>query len=454
MEQKRPNIPSQGIKTPPNMSAPRAQTPPNTSPQNGQTQGRTPSERGLQQRMTQAADARQKRQAQAMAERVAPQGGGVPTFVQGGVDHWFLCLILLLLAFGAVMSYTASAVYAERYYDDSTYFLKRYLLFALLSVAMTLPFVVYAKLWFWRLFALCSYGASILLLIMVLIPGIGDTGGGAQRWIDLGFITIQPSEVANMAVVMMLALYLSKHERQVLSTEKFGGSFKYGVIHPGLIFGAVCILVALEKHISGLLIIGMLGVAVMFMGGTRMRYIFMIIGCVACLGGLMILVSDYAQTRVDTWLHLEQADPLGPAWQTLEGLYAIGSGGLFGRGLGNSQLKYGYVSEPQNDFIFTIICEELGFVGALILVSLFALLMVRGFYIAAHAPDKFTSLVAFGLTFKVALQAAMNVAVVTNSMPNTGISLPFFSSGGTSLAVQIFEMGIILSISRFSTVKK
>ena len=406
------------------------------------------------QRVAEASDARRIKQAAIREQRDTPQGGGVPTYVQGGVDHWFLFLILLLLAFGAVMAYTASAVYAERYYDDSTYFLKKYLLFAVLSIAMTLPFVIYAKLWFWRLFALASYGASILLLIMVLIPGIGDTGGGAQRWINLGFITIQPSEVAKMAVVMMMALYLSKHEKQIMSHDKFGGSFKYGVINPGLIFGMVCILVALEKHISGLLIIGMLGVAVMFMGGTRMRYILMIIGCVAALGGLMILVSDYAQTRVDTWIHLDQADPLGPAWQTLEGMYAIGSGGLFGRGLGNSQLKYGYVSEPQNDFIFTIICEELGFVGALILVSLFALLTVRGFYIAAHAPDKFTSLVAYGLTFKVALQAAMNIAVVTNSMPNTGISLPFFSSGGTSLAVQIFEMGIILSISRVSTVEK
>jgi cell division protein FtsW len=157
---------------------------------------------------------------------------------------------------------------------------------------------------------------------------------------------------------------------------------------------------------------------------------------------------------VDTWIHLDQADPLGPAWQTLEGLYAIGSGGLFGRGLGNSQMKYGYVSEPQNDFIFTIICEELGFVGAFLLVALFVMLTLRGFHIASHAPDKFTSLVAYGLTLKVALQAAMNIAVVTNSMPNTGISLPFFSSGGTSLAVQIFEMGIILSISRFSEVRK
>ncbi|MBQ7320526.1 MAG: cell division protein FtsW [Clostridia bacterium] len=389
-----------------------------------------------------------------VAVRRQPANDRIPTFIQGGVDHQFLFLILLMLAFGAVMSYTASAVYAERYYDDSTYFLRKYLLYAALSVAMTLPFVMYAKLWFWRLFALASYGISVFLLLLVLIPGIGDTGGGAQRWIDLGFITIQPSEVAKMAVVMFLALYLSKHEKQVLSTEKFGGSLKHGVIIPGMIFGGICILVALERHISGLLIIGMLGVAVMFMGGTRLRYILMIIGCVALLGGLMILVSDYAQTRVMTWIHLDQADPLGPAWQTLEGMYAIGSGGLFGRGLGNSQMKYGYVSEPQNDFVFTIICEELGFVGAFLLVALFVMLTLRGFHIAAHAPDKFTSLVAYGLTFKVALQAAMNIAVVTNSMPNTGISLPFFSSGGTSLAVQIFEMGVILSISRYSLVKK
>lgn len=411
--------------------------------------------RDVRARAAQAQDAHMERRAETAAARRAPRGeDGIPTYVQGSVDYPFLFLIIILLAFGAVMSYTASAVYAERYYDDSTYFLRKYILYALLSAAMTLPFVAYAKLWFWRMFALASYGISIVLLLLVFVPGIGDTGGGAQRWIDLRIITLQPSEIAKMAVVMMLALYLSKHERQVLSTEKFGGSFTYGVLRPGMIFGAVCMLVALEKHISGLMIIGMLGVAVMFMSGTRLRYIFMILGCVAALGCLMILVSGYAQTRVDTWLHLEQADPHGPAWQTLEGLYAIGSGGLFGRGLGNSQLKYGYVSEPQNDFVFTIICEELGFVGALLVVTLFALLTVRGFRIAANAPDKFTSLVAYGLTFKVALQAAMNIAVVTNSMPNTGISLPFFSSGGTSLAVQIFEMGIILSISRFSVAKK
>ena len=155
-----------------------------------------------------------------------------------------------------------------------------------------------------------------------------------------------------------------------------------------------------------------------------------------------------------TWLFIKQADPRGSAWQTLQGMYAIGSGGLFGVGLGNGRQKYGYVSEPQNDFIFTVICEELGFFGALFVITLFVLLLWRGYKIAAKCPDKFSSLVVYGLTTKIALQTLLNIAVVTNSMPNTGISLPFFSSGGTALMIQIFEMGIILSLSRYSYVKK
>ncbi|MGI6167319.1 MAG: FtsW/RodA/SpoVE family cell cycle protein, partial [Eubacteriales bacterium] len=306
--------------------------------------------------------------------------------------------------------------------------------------------------WFWRLFGICAYAASILLLILVLL--VGRESGGAQRWIEIGPLTFQPSEAAKMSVVLAMALFMSKYEDKITSDQKFGGSFRYGVLVPFAIFGVVCFLVALERHISGLMIIGMIGIAVMFMGGTRLRYIFLIIGAIAAAGALLILISDYAQTRVFTWLNLEEADPLGSAWQTWQGLYAIGSGGLFGRGLGNSQQKFGYVSEPQNDFIFTIICEELGFFGAFLIVTLFILLIRRGFKIAAKAPDRFSSLVASGLTFKLALQVIMNIAVVTNSMPNTGVSLPFFSSGGTSLAVQIFEMGIILSISRYSTQKK
>ena len=185
-----------------------------------------------------------------------------------------------------------------------------------------------------------------------------------------------------------------------------------------------------------------------------MVYDAIIIGAGVLAVGAVLMVSDYAQQRVLTWLFIDQADPQGPAWQTLQGLNAIGSGGLFGVGLGNSRQKFGYVSEPQNDFIFSIVCEELGFFGAMLVILLFGLLLWRGYKIASRCPDKFSSLVVYGLTTKIALQTIMNIAVVTNSMPNTGISLPFFSSGGTALILQVFEMGIILSLSRYSYVKK
>jgi len=192
----------------------------------------------------------------------------------------------------------------------------------------------------------------------------------------------------------------------------------------------------------------------MFLGGTRLKWLaaFGAVMVVAFIG--LVAVSSYAQERLYTWLFIDKVDPLGSAWQTLQGLYAIGSGGFFGTGLGSSRQKYGYVPEPQNDFVFTIICEELGFIGAFLLIALFALLIWRGIKIGQKAPDKFCALTVWGLTFKIALQAMMNIAVVTNSMPNTGVSLPFISAGGTALMIQIFEVGIILSISRFSCQKK
>ena len=370
---------------------------------------------------------------------------------KGSVDMWFLFWAMLLVCFGAVMSYSASAVYAEREYGSSTYYLWRYILFAVVATVITVLFVVFARPWFWRVFAVGAYALSIVLLLVVLVVGVAE--GVAQRWISLGFVTIQPSEIAKMAVVMMLALYMSKYEKPISSPAKFSGSFKHGFLMPMAIIALICGLIALERHISGLMIVGVLGVAVMFLGGTRPKYLIMFLGLIAVAGVFLILVSDYAQTRVMSWINLEQ-DPLGSGWQTLQGLYAIGSGGFFGLGLGFSRQKFGYVSQPQNDFIFTIICEELGFVGAFLVILLFAMLIWRGIRIGQRAPDKFSALVVWGLTFKIALQVAMNIAVVTNMMPNTGISLPFFSTGGTSLMIQIFEIGIILSISRFSTQKK
>ena len=371
---------------------------------------------------------------------------------KGSVDMWFLLWAMILVCFGAVMSYSAGAVYAEQKFDDSTYYLVRYVLFAVAATVVTVFFVAFCRPWFWRIFAVGAYAVSIILLIAVLFFGVAE--GEAQRWIDLGIVTVQPSEIAKMAVVMMLALYMSKYEKEISSKHLFGGSFKKGVLYPMVIIGIICVLIALEKHISGLMIIGMIGMCVMFLGGTRIKWLLMFLGIIFFAGVFLILVSDYAQERVDIWINIDKADPLGSAWQTLQGLYAIGSGGFFGLGLGSSRQKFGYVSQPQNDFIFTIICEELGFIGAFTLLLLFGLLIWRGIKIGQRAPDKFCALTVWGLTFKIALQVAMNIAVVTNTMPNTGISLPFFSSGGTSLMLQIFEIGIILSISRFSTSKK
>lgn len=371
---------------------------------------------------------------------------------KGPIDMWFLLWSMILICFGAIMSYSASAVYAEFEYGDAAYFLVRYVLFAVIAVLVTIPFVVFARPWFWRIFGALSYAGSIFLLIIVLF--IGRTGGGAQRWIDLGFITIQPSEIAKMAVIMVLALYMAKYEKQVSSVHKFGGHFQYGFFIPMIIIGVPCALIIFQPHLSGTIIVGLVGLLVMYLGGTRMKWLAAFVGIIAVVGVLFILFFGYSMDRVQIWLNIDKVDPLGDAWQTLQGLYAIGSGGFFGLGLGSSRQKFGYVSQPQNDFIFTIICEELGFIGAFLLIFLFALLVWRGIKIGQRAPDKFCSLVVWGLVFKIALQMALNIAVVTNSIPNTGVSLPFFSAGGTAQIIQIFEVGIILSISRFSTNKK
>ncbi len=369
---------------------------------------------------------------------------------RGLPDIPMLIITALLITFGCVMVYSASSVYAEQYHDDNTYFIARHLIFLLMSVAFTAIVVKFCTPRFWFDMAYPLYGASVVLLLLVLVVG-SDLGSGAKRWLDLGIFTFQPSEIAKMALVLSLAKFLSTHEERVTSIKPKGGSFQYGVLYPGIFIFVLVALIALERHISGIMIIGMLGISMMVLGGTKMKWVFAIGGAVVLAGCLLILVSDYAQTRVTTWLFIEDADPLGEAWQTLQGLMAIGSGGLLGTGLGNSRQKYGFVSQPQNDFIFTIVCEELGFVGALLVIGLFAAFLWRGFKIAKHTPDRCSALMVYGLTFKVILQTILNIAVVTNSMPNTGIALPFFSYGGTSLMLQILEVGIILSISRYAT---
>ena len=253
---------------------------------------------------------------------------------RGSIDVPFLLLVLCLLGFGAVMSLSASAVYATQLYGDATYFFKRYLLFALLSVALSVPFVLCARPAFWRGFGVLLYALSICLLVLVLL--IGTVGGGAQRWLVLGPITVQPSELAKTALVLTLALSMSKHEKRILSTKRRGGSFRYGVLLPGGLIALICLLVAAEKHISGLMIIGMLGVSVMFLGGTRLRYLAWMAGAVVAAGCLLVLVSSYAQVRVDTWLHIEQVDPLGSRGRPCRGCTPSARGDCSVWGLGTA----------------------------------------------------------------------------------------------------------------------
>jgi cell division protein FtsW len=379
-----------------------------------------------------------------------PTENGNVLMVRTRPDTVFLVLTLILILIGTVMSFSASTAYASQKYGNSFLFLTEHLGHLLIAFvpAAIITFILTPQLA--RLLAVGTYALSILLLIAVLIVGI--TGGGARRWIDLGFFTFQPSELAKTGIIMLLALYMTKHEDAVVGKGFNRRSIVHGFIVPVAIIGLVCVLVGLEKHFSGIIIIGCIGVVMMFISGTN---IFYFISCVPVAGllGFLIMQTGYARARVDSWLN-RGADALGSDWQTTQGLYAIGTGGLFGLGLGQSRLKYGYVSQPQNDFVFTVVCEELGFFGAVAILILFLALAWRGFILASHAADKFCSLVIFGLSFKLAIHVLLNIGVVTGVLPNTGVALPFFSSGGSATLIQLFDAGIILGLSRFCTQKQ
>lgn len=366
------------------------------------------------------------------------------------IDMVFLVVLIMLLGFGAVMNFSASYAYATYKNLSSYYFLERQLMFIFFgfiaaAIVTLFPLETYKTVTF------AVYGIAIILLLLVLV--VGETHGGAKRWLNIPLLgQFQPSELGKTAVVMMLALYFSAFGDRV--TDKNNKkAFLYGILIPGLILGIIGGIVAFEPHFSGLIIICCIGATVMILGGTKLRFIIPI-AIVAAVGIFIIIkYTDYAHDRLAYWLDPWE-DASGKGWQTIQGLYAIASGGVFGVGLGNSRQKYGYVSEPQNDFVFTIVCEELGFVGALIVILLFAVLIWRGFVIARHAPSRFTALIVYGLMTKVAIQVIFNIAVVTQLFPNTGIALPFFSSGGTAMLMQMAEMGIVLSVSRYSNHRK
>ena len=360
---------------------------------------------------------------------------------QPAPDIWFLIILMLLLCYGLVMLFSAGyAVALYRRGDAYTYIRPQLLFAAFGAAAMYAASLVDYHIW--HKLAWPIMGVSLALLAIVLFM---PEYNGCKRWIVLpGLGTLQPSEIAKFAVVLVFAHIISlNHDRMQ--------TFATGVLPFMVILGAVTVLMLLEPHLSGTLLILGIGAVLMFVGGTGLKWFALagIAGAGAIAAAVVLLpeLVPYAMGRLSSWRD-PFADPLGEGHQTIQSLYAIASGGAAGLGLGNSRQKYLYVPEPQNDFIFSILCEELGFVGAALTVVLFLLLFLRGMSIAVRARDKFGALLAVGFVVQVVLQAVLNIAVVTNTIPNTGISLPFFSSGGTSLMMLLGEMGIVLSVSR------
>ena len=359
---------------------------------------------------------------------------------RGSIDLPFTALTLLLLTIGVVMVLSAS--YARAYYSASTghnaaYYFMRQLGFALAGTAAM--FVISRfPMEFYRRMSFPVLAAAIALL--ALVPFIGVSQGDARRWIDLGFTTFQPSEIAKIAVILYFSALICKFKGAM-------GTFRYGILPFAAVLLIIVALLVLEPHFSAAIIIIAIGAAMLFLGGVKLGW-FIGVGA-AALAGLAVIIAffPYASGRISTWLD-PFANTSGDGYQIVQSLYSIGSGGLFGLGLGQGRQTYMYLPEEHNDFIFAVVCEELGFAGAIAILLLFAALIVRGYYLALHMRDRFSFLVTAGITTLLAIQVILNVAVVTNLVPCTGISLPFFSYGGTALLIQLAEMGIILSASR------
>ncbi|MBQ6701465.1 MAG: cell division protein FtsW [Clostridia bacterium] len=373
--------------------------------------------------------------------------------IKGDMDRTFLILVIVMICFGSVMVFSASYAYALASKGSSYYFIEKQLFFVAAGVVgmfVVANFIDYRTI---KKYTKLYFTIVMILLGVVLLYGTAE--GEAQRWIYIPGTSfgIQPSEFMKLGIVLMLAKYFSENEK-LLDRQ----TFKYEPVVRRLAFPyalviIVCIMVALEKHFSGVIILFLIGTCVIFTAGGQLKWLLGSGGAFATLLLGVIMLVPYARGRLDIWLNPENYSSQSETWQTIQGLNAVGSGGFFGVGLGNSLQKHMFVSQPQNDFIFAIIAEELGFVGAVGTIFLFGVFIWRGLVIANRAPDSFSKLVVVGIVSKVAIQAVLNIAVVTNTIPNTGISLPFFSYGGSSLMMLLLEMGIILSISRFSHIR-
>ena len=355
------------------------------------------------------------------------------------VDFPFLILVLLLLGVGLAMLYSASSAQSmyDTGYEISTKYLQKQAICAAIGL-IAMYFFSRIPAFGWYGLAWPLYGISILLLLSVLV--IGQEVNGAKRWVSIGGIQFQPSEIAKFTMILVFARL----------TREYGPDakkFRYGVFGFGITLLGILVPLALEKHLSAIMLMGMVAVVMMFVAGTSPKWLLAGAGAAAAFVLIYITFMGYAGDRVTAWLD-PNSDPGDTGYQILQSLYAIGSGGLFGLGFGKSRQKYLYLPFQYNDYIFAIVCEELGLVGALLIVSLFCMTIFRGYWIALRASTRFSTVLAAGLTTLIAVQTLLNLCVVTNLLPSTGIALPFFSYGGTALAVNLGEMGVILNISR------
>ena len=367
-------------------------------------------------------------------------------WLTGKLDITFLSFVLILLTIGLVMLFSASYAYSYEYYNNSYRFILKQAIFAAIGVAFMLG-ISRIDYHFLRKFAWVIYFITMFMLFVLLLIPPMVKGMDVKRWIIIGPINFQPSEIAKFAIILLFSSFIAANHKRM-------GEIKVVLLLLGILL-AMCVLVALEPHLSATVLIFAIGIIIMVVGGMKVMHIVagFILGAVGFALAIFTNVIGYGSDRIKYWLD-PWLDAKGKGFQIIQSLLAIGSGGVLGRGIGQSRQKYLWVPEPHNDFIFSIVCEELGLIGALIVILLFALLIWRGFVIAMNAPDKFGSFLAIGLTFQVGLQAMLNIWVVTNTIPNTGISLPFFSYGGTSLVLLLIEMGIVLSVSRMSNMEK
>lgn len=356
-------------------------------------------------------------------------------------DFILVAATLSLLAIGLIMVYSASAVWADFKIGDSFFFAKRQLLFAGLGV-FAMFVIMNIDYWTWRTWAKLVLIICFVLLVIVLIPGVGLVRGGARSWLGVGAFSIQPSEFTKIGMIIFLAKFLSENQKKITS-------FKEGLFPSlALVFSAFAIIMLQPDLGTGAVMVGTC-VVMIYVAGARLSH-FAGLGLLGLIGfAALILSAPYRIKRITSFLDPWQ-DPLGTGFQIIQSLYAIGPGGLIGLGLGQSRQKFFYLPEPQTDFIFAILAEELGFLGGSLVIFLFALLLFRGVRIALGAPDLFGSLLAVGIIAMIAIQVIINIGVVTGLMPVTGITLPFLSYGGSSLTLMLMAVGVLLNISRYA----